>query len=166
MAKQRFRNTKQGKVPASNKENKKISNSIGGIHFATKRDYFKAGLTDSFMLLMPIMYIVFYFVFGSREEYASNWQLGGLYILGSLALVESIFLILKGQTPGMKAYNIKLVSLYTSKKPAAYIIVVRQILSKVVFLIWGWLVIFFRKDNRNLQDIILHTAFVYEKPNS
>ena len=164
MAKQRFRDTKQGKVSPIEKKQK--STSKDDLRYATKGDYFKAVLTDSFMLLMPIMYIVFYLVFGSREEYAHHWQLGGLYIFSGLAVVESIFLILKGQTPGMKAYNLKLISLYTEQKALPQLVIVRQILSKVVFLIWGWIVIFFRKDNRNLQDIILHTAFVYEKPNA
>ena len=164
MAKQRFRDTKQGKISKIAKT-KKLS-SDDELRFATKKDYFKAVLTDSFMLLMPIMYIVFYLVFGSREEYAHHWQLGGLYIFAGLAVVESIFLILKGQTPGMKAYNLKLISLYTKKKPLPALIIVRQILSKIVFLMWGWVVMFFRKDNRNLQDIILYTALVYEKPNA
>jgi len=164
MAKQRFRDTKQGKISPTVKKQKNIKEDA--LRFATKRDYFKAVLTDSFMLLMPIMYIVFYLVFGSREEYALHWQLGGLYIFGALAIVESIFLIAYGQTPGMKAYNLKLISLYTEQKATPQLIIVRQILSKVVFLIWGWIIMFFRKDNRNLQDIILHTALVYEKPNS
>ena len=164
MAKQRFRDTKQGKISPIKKRAKATKEEK--LKFVSKGDYFKAVLTDSFMLLMPIMYIVFYLVFGSREEYAHHWQLGGLYVFGGLALLESIFLILKGQTPGMRAYNLKLVSLYTKKKAPIQLIIVRQILSKIVFLMWGWIVIFFRKDNRNLQDIILYTALVYEKPNA
>ena len=161
MAKQRFRDTKQGRISKIEPKSKKEQNS--SFQFATKGDYLKAVLTDSFMLLMPIMYIVFYLVFDGREDYGRHWQQGGLYILGALTIVESIFLILKGQTPGMKAYNLKLISLYTHKKPTPQLIIVRQILAKAVFLIWGWIVIFFRKDSRNLQDIILQTAFVYEK---
>ncbi len=164
MAKQRFRDIKQGKVLKVTKKQKSRNNDE--LRFASKRDYFKAVLTDSFMLLMPIMYIVFYLVFGSREEYAQHWQLGGLYVFGGLAVVESIFLILKGQTPGMKAYNLKLISLYTKQKPLPALIIARQILAKIVFLCFGWIVIFFRKDNRNLHDIILYTALVHEKPNS
>ena len=164
MAKQRFRDAKQGKILPIDKKQK--TNKQESLNFASKGDYFKAVLTDSFMLLMPIMYIVFYVVFGDRLEYAHHWQLGGLYIFAGLTIVESIFLILKGQTPGMKAYNLKLISLYTHQKAAPQLIIVRQILAKVIFLIWGWIVIFFRKDNRNLQDIILYTALVYEKPNT
>jgi len=162
MAKQRFRDTKQGRVAKVTKKEKSSSE----LNIAKRRDYLKAVLTDSFMLLMPIMYIVFYLVFGSREEYALHWQLGGLYIFGTLAIVESIFLILKGQTPGMKAYNLELISLYTKQKPQPAIIIVRQLLSKIVFISFGWILIFFRRDSRNLHDIILHTALVYEKPNS
>ncbi len=161
MAKQRFRDTKQGrfkKVEANRKTNQKQQ-----FKFASKWDYFKAILTDSFMILMPIMYIVFYLVFNGREDYAQHWQRGGLYILGSLVVVESIFLILKGQTPGMKAYSLKLISLYTKEKPQPQLVIVRQILAKATFLILGWIVLFFRKDSRSLHDIILNTALVYEK---
>ncbi len=163
MAKQRFRDTKQGKITKINKKTKQEKKQDSGIKFASKGDYFKAVLTDSFMLLMPIMYIVFYLVFNGREDYALHWQRGGLYILGSLVLVESIFLILKGQTPGMKAYSLKLISLYTKEKPQPQLVIVRQILAKAAFLILGWIVLFFRKDNRSLHDIILNTALVYEK---
>ena len=156
MAKPRFRDVKQGRVKI---EEKKDNNNI---KFITKRDYFKAILTDSFMLLMPIMYLLFYLVYGSREEFAMHWKEGDLYILIGLIIVESLFLILKGQTPGMKAFQIKLISLDTKKKPPSWLIIVRQILAKVVFLSFTWIIVFFRKENRNLHDIILNTALVYE----
>ena len=159
MAKPRYRDVKQGRVKIEQKEDNKID-------FVTKGDYFKAVLTDSFMLLMPIMYLVFYIVYGSREEFAKHWQEGDLYILIGLIIVESLFLIIKGQTPGMRAFQIKLISLYTKKEPAPWLIIVRQILAKIVFLSFAWIVIFFRKDNRNLHDIILHTALIYDKNHS
>ncbi len=160
MAKQRFRDTKQGRITKNAaKKEKKEKNKI---KYAGRMDYFKAVLIDSFMLLMPIMYFVFYVVFSGREDYGKHWQQGGLYILIALIAIESIFLIFKGQTPGMKAYNLKLISLYTLKKPMPQLIVARQVLAKIVLLAWGWLIIFFDYKGRNLHDIILHTALVYD----
>lgn len=161
MAKKRFRDTKQGKViKSSPKEPKKH------FRFARKGDYIKAFLTDSFMLLMPIMYIVFYLVFSGREGFAAHKMLGWLYILLPLAIVEILFLFKSAQTPGMKAYGIKLIFLPTGQKPPLSIIVLRQILSKFTFLLFGWIVLFFRKDARNLHDLIAGTALVYENKES
>jgi uncharacterized RDD family membrane protein YckC len=155
MAKQRFRDIKQGKIT-----DKKASESK--LKFAKRADVFKAILTDSFMLWMPIVYIVFYLVFGGREGFGAHKLLGWIYILIPLAIVESIFLIKKGQTPGMKAYNLKLIFLSTQEKPPKTTIVLRQLLSKITFLIFGWITLFFRKDGRNLHDLIAGTALVYE----
>jgi len=158
MAKSRFRDVKQGKQTVL-KEKKAKSNEP---KFISNGAFFKAFLTDSFMLLMPIMYIVFYLVFGGREGFGEHKLLGWLYILIPLAIVESIFLIKAAQTPGMKAYNIKLISLKTNKKPSLGIILLRQLLSKITFLIFGWIVIFLNKKHRNLHDFILNTALVYD----
>jgi len=157
MAKQRFRDIKQGKTTKI-KEKKERDN----LNYVNKRDYFKAFLTDSFMLLMPIMYIVFYVVFSGRESFAEHKVLGWIYILLPLAIIESIFLIKSAQTPGMRAYNIKLIFLPTKQKPPVSTIVLRQILSKIAFLTFTWIVIFFNKNSRTFQDIIAGTAIVYD----
>ena len=157
MAKQRFRDTKKGKIVKSDPKEKRET-----IYYAKRRDIIKAFLTDSFMLLMPIMYIVFYVVFSGREGFAAHKLLGWLYILIPLAVVEVLFLFKSGQTPGMKAYNIKLIFLPTAKKPPVTTIILRQILSKFTFLLFGWIILFFRKDGRNLHDIIAGTALVYD----
>ena len=162
MAKQRFRDTKKGKVTAD-KEKKGTQSSF---NYAKRRDILKAFLTDSFMLLMPIMYIVFYLVFSGREGFAAHKLLGWFYILVPLAIVEILFLVKSGQTPGMKAYRMKLIFLPTSQKPPLSTIILRQILSKFTFLLFGWIVLFFRKDGRNLHDLIVGTALVYENSNS
>ena len=162
MAKQRFRDTKKGKITAVKVKQKAQST----FNFAKRRDILKAFLTDSFMLLMPIMYIVFYLVFSGREGFAAHKLLGWLYILVPLAIVEILFLAKSGQTPGMKAYRMKLIFLPTSQKPPLSTIILRQILSKFTFLLFGWVVLFFRKDGRNLHDLIVGTALVYENSNS
>ena len=160
MAKPRFRDTKKGKI-SSIKKTKREQKII----FAKKSDILKAFLTDSFMLLMPIMYIVFYAVFGSREEFAKHMLEGWIYILAPLTIIEIIFLYIAGQTPGMRAYNLELIFLPTQKKPPLTTIILRQILSKFTFLFFGWIVLFLNKDNKNLHDFIVGTAFVYKEQN-
>ena len=158
MAKQRFRDTKKGKITEVKRKVKEKST----FNYAKRRDILKAFLTDSFMLLMPIMYIVFYLVFSGREGFAAHKLLGWLYILVPLTIVEILFLIKSGQTPGMKAYSIQLIFLPTAQKPPLSTIILRQILSKFTFLFFGWIVLLFRKDGRNLHDLIVGTALVYE----
>jgi len=162
MAKQRFRDLKQGrKTQIIDKKSKESE-----YNFVKKGDIFKAFITDSFMLLMPIMYIVFYAVFSGRQGFAAHKILGWLYILIPLAVAEILFLIKSGQTPGMKAYKLKLIFLPTHQKPPATTIILRQLLSKITFLFFGWIILFFRKDGRNLHDLITGTALVYEASKS
>jgi len=160
MAKQRFRDLKQGRKSEVKEKEKKVK--LSG--FARKGDIFKAILTDSFMLLMPVWYIVFYAVFGGGEGISQHKLQGWLYIFTLLAILESIFLIKSelSQTPGMKAYNIKLIFLPTGKKPPKTTIILRQLLAKVSLVTFGWITILFRKDGRNLHDLIAGTALVYD----
>jgi len=96
MAKQRFRDVKQGKVTKEkpSKKTKKLKH-----FYASPSLKLKAFLTDSFMLLMPIIYIVFYLVMGGREGFAAHKALGWLYILIPLIIVQTIFMYKSGQTP-------------------------------------------------------------------
>jgi uncharacterized RDD family membrane protein YckC len=154
----RFRKVKQGVIKTPTKREK--SSKGDSIEFAKKSDLFKAILTDSFMLLMPIIYTVIYLVFGSREGFRDNMLFGWIYILIPLIVAEVLFIKFAGQTPGMKAYNIKLISLDTKEKPSTVTLILRQLLSKVVPLTFLWLL---NKESRNFQDYILNTAFVYDK---
>ena len=96
MAKQRFRDVKQGRVKKI-KKTKKSSN----LKFAKNFSKIKAAITDSFMLLMPIMYIVFYLVMDGREGFAQHKLEGWIYILVPFIIVQSLFMFKgDGQTHG------------------------------------------------------------------
>ena len=161
MAKQRFRDIKQGKIQ---EETPKVSSVSNKGDYASVGLKIKAFLTDAFMLLMPIMYVVFYLVMDGREDFAEHKILGWLYILLPLIIVQTLFMHLTGQTPGYRAYNITLIDENTKEKPSLFVIIFRNlaaILSLFTFL--GWALMFFRKDNKTLHDLLSATAVVNKK---
>ena len=163
MAKQRFRDVKQGHIKKSNNIKKK---ELTHFNYASNSMKIKAFLTDSFMLVMPIMYIVFYLVMGGREGFAAHKAMGWVYILVPLVIIQTIFMFKSGQTPGYRAYNIEVIDENTKKKPSFFIALFRNlsaILSLMTFI--GWIIMFFRKDHKTLHDLLSRTAVVvkYEK---
>jgi uncharacterized RDD family membrane protein YckC len=159
MAKVRFRDVKQGKVPID-LPRKSRRQSPAYIN-AGLRDRFKAFITDSFMLLMPIMYIVFYLVFGGREGFAAHKLLGWVYILVPYVVITAIFLIKSGQTPGMRAYEIRCVDSDSLETPSVGAALLRQILGVWDFFLFTWILQFFRKDHRTLHELLSHTRLIY-----
>ena len=161
MAKQRFRDIKQGKVKEQVPKVKPASKQDNYASIGLK---IKAFITDSFMLLMPIMYVVFYFVMDGREGFAEHKLAGWLYILIPLIIVQTIFLQKTGQTPGYRAYNITLIDEKTKERPSLFVILFRNLAAILSFFtIIGWMLMFFRKDNKNLHDLLSATAVVNKK---
>ena len=162
MAKQRFRKVKQGKIEAPREDNTKRKKRTESFlqRPATLRERFKAFITDSFMLLMPIMYIVFYLIFDGREGFAAHKLLGWLYILIPYGIVTGLFLVKSGQTPGMRAYSVRVVDSRSGERPPAGAIWLRQILAIWDFLLFTWIVQFFRKDRRTPHELLSGTALV------
>ncbi len=161
MAKQRFRKIKQGKTQ---QQTPKVKASSDQNNYASVGLKIKAFLTDTFMLLMPIMYVVFYLVMDGREDFAEHKLLGWIYILLPLIIVQTLFMHFTGQTPGYRAYNITLIDENTKQKPTLFVILFRSlatILSLFTFL--GWALMFFRKDNKALHDLLSATAVVNKK---
>jgi len=159
MAKQRFRDVKQGRTEVK-KEKKTTSKKKE--NYASIGAKTKAFLTDAFMLIMPIMYIVFYLIMGGREDFAGHRILGWIYILIPLVIVQTIFIHKTGQTPGYRAYNLTLVDESTQKKPSLFIIIFRNLSAILsMFTLLGALLMFFRKDHKALHDILTGTAVVF-----
>ena len=161
MAKQRFRNIKQGKAL---KESPKVKSVSDNDNYASVGLKIKAFLTDAFMLLMPIMYVVFYLVMDGREGFAEHRLAGWFYILVPLIIVQTIFMVKTGQTPGYRAYNITLIDENTKKTPSLFVVLFRNFAAILSFFtIIGWALMFFRKDNKNLHDLLSATAVVNKK---
>ncbi len=166
MAKQRFRDVKQGKAmtekPVAEKKVKKTNNTLS--NYAPVGLKIKAFLTDAFMLVMPIMYVVFYLIMDGREGFAQEKVLGWVYILVPLIIAQTLFMHFTGQTPGYRAYNITLIDEQTKEKPTFFIILFRNASAVLsLFTILGWALMFFRKDNKTLHDLLSATAIVYKK---
>jgi len=161
MAKQRFRDIKQGKVKEHIPTKKPLSEQE---NYASVGLKIKAFLTDAFMLLMPIMYVVFYLVMDGREDFAEHRLAGWFYILIPLIIVQTIFMYKTGQTPGYRAYNITLIDENTKKKPSLFVVLFRNLAAILSFFtILGWALMFFRKDNKTLHDLLSATAVVNKK---
>jgi len=161
MAKKRFRDIKQGKGQAKIPKEKSLSEKD---NYASPGVKIKAFLTDAFMLLMPIMYVVFYLVMDGREDFAEHKMLGWFYILLPLIIVQTIFMYLTGQTPGYRAFNITLIDENTKKKPSLFIVIFRNLAAVLSFFTFlGWALMFFRKDNKALHDLLSATAVVNKK---
>ena len=56
---------------AKKASNKEAFKSLPPYTIAPFSKRFKAFVVDSFMLLMPILYIVFYLIYGSREGFSA-----------------------------------------------------------------------------------------------
>lgn len=160
--KKRFRDIKQKKA---HKETIELgTDSSFRYPYASLGNKIKALITDSFMLLMPIMYIVFYLVMGGREAFGEHKLLGWLYILVPLVIVQTLFLAKSAQTPGYRAYNLMLIDESTGEKPSYFIILFRNLCAILSFFsIIGWVMMFFRKDRKTLHDLLSNTA-VINKP--
>ncbi|MBA1421405.1 MAG: RDD family protein [Epsilonproteobacteria bacterium] len=162
--KQRFRDVKQGKgqAPSSNQKSSSKQKSTKPIkHYATAGLKIKAFLTDAFMLLMPIMYIVFYLIMDGREGFAAHKLLGWIAILIPLVIVQTLFMFYSSQTPGYRAYNIKVIDEKTGQKPSLFSILFRNLSAILsLFTIVGWVMMFFRKDSKTLHDLLSATAVV------
>jgi uncharacterized RDD family membrane protein YckC len=162
MAKQRFRDVKQGK--RQEEAPKKMKPPSTDKQYASVGLKIKAFLTDAFMLLMPIMYVVFYMIMDGREGFAEEKMLGWIYILVPLIIVQTIFMTLTGQTPGYRAYNITLIDENTQEKPTLFVIIFRNLATILsLFTLIGWALMFFRKDNKTLHDLLSATAVVNKK---
>ncbi len=163
MAKKRFRDVKQGKEKEIVTEDPMPKNKYP---YAPSGLKVKAFLTDAFMLVMPIMYVVFYLVMGGREGFAEHKMMGWVYILIPLILLQTIFLFKTGQTPGYRAYNLTLIEENSGEKPSLVIILFRNFSAVLsMFTFFGWIMMFFRKDSKTLHDLLSATAVVmkYDK---
>ena len=133
------------------------------LHYATIPDRIKAFITDMFMIYVPILYIITYVVLGGKDEFQSSdiAPLVGVLLYG---IIYVLFLYKSGQTPGKKAYTMKVVDAKTHKKITLSQAIVRFLgfLFSATILI-GLIFPFYRKDKRALHDLIANTVVLADK---
>jgi len=159
--KQRFRDVKKGKISKQVKKERVKSSAP----LVTNGQKAKAAVTDSFMLFMPILYIVMYAVMGGREGFQEHMLQGWIYALVPFIVVQTLFMVFGGgQTPGYRAYNLKVVDANSLETAPVFSIIFRNLAMILSILtIFGWLMIFIRKDKKGLHDILSNTTLTIKK---
>jgi uncharacterized RDD family membrane protein YckC len=154
----RFRNLKK-----QSKKNSDTTRVKPKYIYARYTDRVKAFITDMFMIYIPTLYAITYVALNGKEDFQASWiaQLSGVLVY---ALIYSIFLSKSGQTPGKRAYDIKVVDAKTGEQ----ISFLRALLRFFSFLVsatvlLGVLLPFFRKDRKSLHDLMASTLVVKEK---
>ena len=138
---------------------KELKTSLPSYAIAPFQRRFKAFVVDSFMLLMPILYIVFYLIYGSREGFAAHMLQGWILILIPYGIITLLFLKRNGQTPGYKAYDLLLIDLSRKQKTSVIQLCARYLLMLLtLFTVIGLFLPLLRKDNLALYDILSQTA--------
>lgn len=150
----RWRDLKQGKNSA-----KKETIESDNTRYATYPQRIKALIVDLFMLYMPILYIMTYFVMDGKDDFQGS-TLAPLISWTLYGIIYSIFLCKSGQTPGKKAYDVKVVD-----KDDERISFLKAYMRYILFLfsaaiVVGVLMPLFRKDKKALHDMILGTKLI------
>ena len=123
----------------------------------------KSFITDTFLVTTPILYITIYLIMGSGEIFSQNRTQGWLIIFTTHFAVILSFWLIKGQTPGLKAYDLKLVHTQSKKKISLIQASIRYFstLFSIISLA-GMLYPMIRKDKKTLQDILSKTLVIQE----
>jgi uncharacterized RDD family membrane protein YckC len=154
----RWRKVKKGTKTPPEKQLQKVV-------YAGYTDRIKAFITDLFMIYMPILYIITYVILSGKEAFLAS-SLAHFSGVAIYSLIYAIFIAKSGQTPGKRAYTIKVVDAKTFKNISFW----RALCRFVAFLftastLVGAFLPFYRKDKRALHDLLCRTAqIVYEKP--
>lgn len=155
----KWREIKQGKKADTQVS---MSEQVQSTPSAPLSSRLKAFLTDTFLITTPIFYVVIYLIMGSGEAFAQDRTSGWLMILIAHSAVILFFWYKKAQTPGMKAYDIKLVN--NQEKALNFLQILIRYLATLFAVISLFLLFlpFFRKDKRTFQDLFSNTHIINE----
>ncbi|RXK06688.1 RDD family protein [Halarcobacter bivalviorum] len=154
----RWRDIKQGNVSKeSSSINEEIKDSFASAPIGHR---IKAFIVDMFMIMMPIMYITTYLIMDGKDDFQGSDEARWITAL-IFGFIIVLFWIIKGQTPGYKAYSIKLIDDATKQN----ISLPKAILRYLIFLISATTIIlaflpFFRKDKKTIQDILTKSTVI------
>ncbi len=157
----KWRDVKQNRIK---QEKNSIMNESQNSDSASLPSRLKAFLTDTFLITTPIFYIVIYLIMGSGAEFAQNRTLGWGIIFFVHALLILIFWLKNGQTPGLKAYDLKLVDNSTKQRVSVKQVLIRYTTTLIaVISIFLLFVPFFNKNKKTFQDILSNTIIINDK---
>ena len=157
----KWRDVKQNRIK---QEKNSIMNESQNSDLASLPSRLKAFLTDTFLITTPILYIVIYLIMGSGAEFAENRALGWTIIFAFHSTIILIFWLKNGQTPGLKAYDIKLVDNTTKQRVSVMQVLIRYITTLfAVISIFLLFVPFFNKNKKTFQDILSNTVIINDK---
>ena len=151
MKKKRFRELKK----KNSQNSKQTQNS--SVTYARYTDRIKAFITDLFMIYTPILYAITYVVLGNKEAFQHSFW-GPFSAVALYGIIYALFIAKTGQTPGKKAYKIKVVDAKTHEN----ISFIRALVRFVAFLFGATILIglifpFYNKQKKALHDMIANT---------
>jgi uncharacterized RDD family membrane protein YckC len=156
----RWRDIKQNRATLDKKKSKQTIQESKTIVCASVLNRFKSYIVDTFMITMPIMYFVIYLVIGSLQEFSAVKLYGWGIILALHSFAILAFWIIKKESPGMRAYELKLINDNPNKSINIFQYLIRYIITLISSITLLCLVPLFRKDNRALQDMISGTSII------
>ncbi len=135
-------------------KNKTSKTEESSLIYASYPEKIKAFITDLFMIYTPILYITVYAILGSKEEFQGS-NLAPFVAVMLYGVIYAVLISKFGQTPGKKAYDIKVVSQESGDNLTFLQAFVRFIsfLFGVTILI-GVFFPFYNKQKRSLHDYI------------
>ena len=128
--------------------------------FARTPSRIKAFITDLFMIYAPILYVITYVFMDGKDDFQSS-NLAPLVGVSLYAIIYTVLVSKFGQTPGKKAYEIKIVDVKSGENLSflrAFCRFVMLLVSASILL--GLLVQFYRKDNRMLHDLVCGSVVI------
>lgn len=137
-----------------------IKNQQNYTMYATIPSRIKAFIVDMFMIYVPLLYIITYAILDGKDEF-QNSQAAPFAAVLLYGVIYAIFLAKIGQTPGKRAYELKVVDDRNFEK----IGFLKALLRFLLFLVsattlLGLLVPFYRKDKKALHDILAGTVVI------
>ncbi len=150
MKKKRFRELKKGSNNSKHTQNSSVI-------YARYTDRIKAFITDLFMIYTPILYAITYVVLGNKEAFQHSFW-GPFSAVVLYGIIYALFIAKTGQTPGKKAYKIKVVDAATHENISFF----RALVRFVAFLFGATILIglffpFYNKRKQALHDMIANT---------